>query len=236
MGQRFFVKSRILGDSAQLDGPQSHHLAHVMRARVGDEVTLFDGFGGEYLAAVQAIGRDAVRLRILQRLTVERESAVSLELAVPLPKGDRARWLVEKATELGVERLVPLTTCRQSGHMSGALLSRLRRTVIEACKQCGRNRLMQITDPVAWKVYAGGQGTSGDEAAICKLVAHPAEAAESLAPVLAELTRSIDRGTVSRPLIRCAFGPEGGFTPEELAEAQETGWNMVRLGGADTED
>ena len=110
MADRYFVESPIAGDQARLCGAESHHLAHVMRAKPLDEVVLFDGSGAEFLARVERVGRSEIELAVLSRAAVNREARTPLTLAVALPKGDRQRWLVEKAVELGVARLVPLVT------------------------------------------------------------------------------------------------------------------------------
>src|SRR5437016_5835190 len=140
MTERFFTAT-LADEKAFLDGPESHHLAHVVRARRGSEVVLFDGAGREATARVDRVSRSRVELTLLSRRYVDRERSLQTMLAVALPKGDRQRWLVEKAVELGVRRLVPLATRRGVAEATPAALGRLRRAVIEACKQCGRNTL-----------------------------------------------------------------------------------------------
>src|SRR5688572_8850936 len=112
MSDRFFVETPIESERAELIGSEAHHLAHVMRAAVGAEVTLFDGSGAEFPARVIKIGRSQVELVVLERREIDRELPFPLVLGVALPKGDRQKWLVEKATELGVSRIVPLQTSR----------------------------------------------------------------------------------------------------------------------------
>ena len=153
MSDRFFSAAPITGDDAVLSGPEAHHLAHVMRAQVGEIVTLFDDSGQEFSARVRTIGKRDIELEVVERRDVNRESPVRLTLAVALPKGDRQRWLVEKAVELGVAELVPLETQRGVAQPSDAALERLRRSVIEASKQCGRNRLMEIGSAQSWRAF-----------------------------------------------------------------------------------
>ena len=85
----------------------------------------------------------------------ERRPPFPLVLASAVPKGDRFDWLVEKATELGVERLIPLVTERSVVEPGPAKLTRLRRTIIEASKQCRRNRLMVLDPPTRWTELVG---------------------------------------------------------------------------------
>src|SRR5262245_56613986 len=112
MSERFFVSSPIGGSRAMLIGSEAHHLSHVLRARPGETVTLVDGSGDEFSARIESIGRSAVELDVLERRSVNRESSVRLTLAVALPKGERQRWLVEKAVELGVAKITPLVSER----------------------------------------------------------------------------------------------------------------------------
>src|SRR5438552_543339 len=134
MSERFFVSSPIVGDVAVLTGDESRHLSTVMRAATGDEITLFDGSGAEFSARVAAVRKGAVELSVVERREVSRELPFSLTLAVALPKGDRQKWLVEKTTELGVTRIVPLITDRGVAQPVESARDRLRRSVVEASK------------------------------------------------------------------------------------------------------
>jgi 16S rRNA (uracil1498-N3)-methyltransferase len=154
MSERFFISPPISGNRAALTGTEAHHLSHVLRAQAGQIVTVFDGSGDEFSARIESIGRSAVELEILQRKSVNRESQLHLTLAVALPKGERQRWLIEKAVELGVARIIPLTTKRGVAQPTAAATERLRRAVIEASKQCGRNRLLEIGEARAWDELA----------------------------------------------------------------------------------
>ncbi len=154
MGDRYFVETPIQGGDAVLTGPEAHHLIHVMRAGPGLEVVLFDGSGAEFTGRVEKVGRTEASIAILTREEVDRELPFDLTLGVSLPKGDRQKWLVEKAVELGVRRIVPLRTVRSVAQPVEQALTRLRRTVIEASKQCGRNRLMAVDKPRPWGEFA----------------------------------------------------------------------------------
>jgi 16S rRNA (uracil1498-N3)-methyltransferase len=145
---------------------------------------------------------------------------VRVTLGVSLPKGDRQRWLIEKLVELGVSDFVPLVTARGVAQPTGGTLERLRRGVIEAAKQCGRNRLMQIAEPQAFNDFL--RSTPAEAA---RLFAHPQSAI-----AVGDWVRSTL--TVSGAGVACAVGPEGGFTDEEVAQAQTSGWMSVDLGAA----
>jgi 16S rRNA (uracil1498-N3)-methyltransferase len=174
VADRYFSESPISADRVVLIGPEAHHLLHVMRAKSGTRVLLFDGSGAEFNAQVESTGRNRVELAVLSRQEVDRELPQELTLGVPLPKVDRQRWLVEKAVELGVARLVPLVTARSVVQPGVAPASRrwgakrLRQAVIGASKQCGRNRLMEIAEPRAWADYVPDAADAS-----CRLLAQP---------------------------------------------------------------
>ncbi len=214
MSERFFCSRPIATDRVTLDGAEAHHLLHVMRASVGNTVTLFDDSGAEFLARVETLGRSDAGLRIIERREVDRELPFPLTVGVALPKGDRQKWLVEKLTELGVTTLVPLETERGVAQPVAAALERLRRAVVESSKQCGRNRLMRIAKPQAW-----GDWLSQDQQAHWRrLVAHPGGAALCEVDLITPLATQL------------AIGPEGGLTDVELTAAVAAGWQQVDLG------
>lgn len=211
MARRCYSETPIDGDHATLDGSEAHHLLHVLRATPGTEVTLFDGSGCEFDAEVTACKRSTVELAVTARREVDRELPQPLVLGVALPKGDRQRWIVEKSVELGVTRLVPLITER-SEKQGG---DKLGRYVVEASKQCGRNRLMEIAEPVRWSDWLGEDGGDPD---VRRWVAHPT----GMQPTAAKLSER-------RPTL-LAIGPEGGLSDAEVEAAVAAGWEVVGLG------
>src|SRR5262245_11086107 len=96
MADRYFVDSPITADHVSLEGSEAHHLLHVMRAKLGAEVVLFDGSGAQFHARVEKLSRSSVDLAVLSRTVVDRELPFVLTVGVALPKGDRQKWLVEK--------------------------------------------------------------------------------------------------------------------------------------------
>ena len=115
MSERFFITTPPDGDRAVLAGDEARHLTRVLRAKVGDTVSLFDGTGREWPARVASLGRDRVELDTGKPAIDSLPSEIPLTLAVALPKGDRQKWMVEKLTELGAARLIPLETARGDG-------------------------------------------------------------------------------------------------------------------------
>jgi 16S rRNA (uracil1498-N3)-methyltransferase len=218
MAERFFAEVPSGASRVTLVGSEAHHLGRVVRARVGDELVLFDGDGAEFAAQVLRVRRDTVELQILERREIDRELPCHVSLGVALPRGDRQRWLVEKAVELGVSEFTPLITRRGVAQPGIAAQKRLRRAVIEASKQCGRNRLMQIHDALALQRFIE---SAPEDAA--RWIAHPAakDSPDSL-PQLADPDRAA---------VWLAIGPEGGLTDDEVAAAVAGGWRIVGLGG-----
>ena len=180
---------------------------------VGGQVALFDGRGLAATAEVVSVERDRVELVILGIGPTGRDLGGVLILATAVPKGDRFDWLVEKATELGVSRLVPIRAERSSVDPRPTKLDRLRRLVVEACKQSGRSRLMEIAETVDWADWLATG--AGDVAS--RLVAHPGGGPEGYGLDLAAG-------------VAVAIGPEGGFTDAEIAAAEAAGYRTFRLG------
>jgi 16S rRNA (uracil1498-N3)-methyltransferase len=225
MSERFFSSEPITSERVTLDGGEAHHLLHVMRARVGELVTVFDDSGFEFAGEVEKLGRCEVALRIIERRRVDRELPFPLIIGIALPKGDRQKWLVEKLTELGVTTLVPLATERGVAQPVAGALDRLRRAGIEAAKQCGRNRLMRIAAPQAWSDWLSGSppaeewlGAAGDRMETHRLVAHAG------GKQLSQLE------TIASQPTQVAIGPEGGFTERDIGQAMGAGWQLVDLG------
>ncbi len=192
-------------------GPEAHHLATVLRARPGDAVSLFNGDGAEYQALVVEVHKKQVTIDVTGRHSPQRELDFRLEVAAPLPKGDRGDFLLEKLTELGVSRFVPLRTERSIVHPREARLDKLERAVIEASKQCGRNVLMEIGPLTDWAGY-------------CRDVELPAER------LVGHLGSKPIPAVQRTGGIAVAVGPEGGFTDAEVLVAQNAGWITVGLG------
>jgi 16S rRNA (uracil1498-N3)-methyltransferase len=220
MSDRFFHETSLELGPATLDGPEAHHLIHVLRAKPGLEVILFDGSGDEFAARVEQVERAAVRLAVYERREEDRESATTIALGVALPKGDRPRWLVEKCTELGVAELIPLETVRGEAQPGAGALEKLRRAVIEASKQCGRNRLMEIRAPQAWDEFITARALMPGS----RWIAHPG------GTTLAKALTSEVIASSSPRAFHLAIGPEGGLTEQEIRGGTNSGWHIIGLG------
>jgi 16S rRNA (uracil1498-N3)-methyltransferase len=212
MAERFYLNQPLRPGPVELEGAEAHHLATVCRLRPGDAVRLFNGDGNEYAAVVRETARRRVALEVRGVEAPARELPFPLVVAAPLPRGDRAVFLVEKLTELGVTAFVPLATSRSVVHPRDAKLDRLRQHVIEASKQCGRNVLLEVRPLTDWRALVGAADVFG-----LTLLAHPGGTGA--------LYEVGDAGGAT-----VAIGPEGGFTAEEVVLGQEAGWRLIDLG------
>ncbi|AGA25920.1 RsmE family RNA methyltransferase [Singulisphaera acidiphila] len=215
MADRFYCPDPPVSGHFTLEGDEARHLLRVRRLGLRDQVELFDGRGYATCAEVTAVGRDRVELTAVGTALADRPLPCRLTLATAVPKGERFDWLIEKATELGVTRLVPIITERSVVDPRDAKLERLRRRVVEASKQCGRNRLMEVERPTPWSTLL--KSVEDD----VRLMAHPNGSPRGRWP------RSRNGQGAS---VTLAVGPEGGFSDVEVDEAQASGWSIVGLG------
>lgn len=215
MSERFFLETPPAGGRATLRGDEARHLTRVMRASVGDQVELFDGAGHAWNAAVRQIGRAEVDLEILGDGTNDEDhqpGAGTLTIAAALPKGDRQKWMVEKLTELGCGRLIPLITTRGVAEATPSAIARLTRASLEACKQCRRNRLLAVSEPKTLAAVIADRPT-GTQGLLADAAGEPAG------------TLLASRADDYLALI----GPEGGFTDDERGTALTAGFHAVCL-------
>lgn len=212
MSLRFYCPDPPRAGRYWLPADEARHLVRVCRKNVGDRVELFDGSGFATLAQVVEVVKDRVSLVAEGPPIPEGSRSFSLTVATAIPKGERFDWLVEKATELGADRLIPLITERSVVDPRETKLDRLRRTIVEACKQSGRNRLMVLESPMAWPdlVRSEKQGV--------RLLAVPHGLSPARWPRLA-----------GRQGLLLAVGPEGGFTPAEEQQATDAGWHAIQF-------
>jgi len=213
MAERFYCPNAT-PDSKELtlEGDEARHLSRVRRVKEGELVELFNGEGFATSAEVLSIHKDRVQLRAIGSPLPDRIATISLTLATAVPKGDRFDWLIEKATELGVARLVPIVTERSVVDPRTGKLDRLRRTVIEASKQCGRNRLMTIEPTTEWREFLHSRPAN-------PVLFDPSGALPS------QILSTSENGKAS-----VLIGPEGGFSDEEVTAARAEGWTIASLG------
>ncbi len=216
---RFFHESLPLDGSFALVPAEARHASNVLRLERGAQVVVFDGCGGEAQCTIADIDKRQATLQIEQRSDSDRELSRPLELWVALPKGDRQKTLIEGLVQLGVTRLIPLVCQRGVAQPNSGALERLRRGVLETSKQCGRNRLLEIGEPLSLS-EAAVYPSHFDQ---LSLLAHPYGSSRSLGAF---------QGLGGQPpgALRVAVGPEGGFTDQEVSLLQDNKWESVSLG------
>lgn len=211
MPARFYCPDPPHDGRLQLNADESRHLIRVCRLGIGDRIEIFDGRGCVATARVASDRVPGVEVHLEADWQPEPPAPVSLTLASAVPKGDRFDWLIEKATELGVDRLIPINTDRSVVDPRGSKLDRLRRSIIEAAKQCRRARLMVLDDPIEWTGLIAAFPRS------LRMLADPAGIPPHRWP-------PIPRGGS----VVLAVGPEGGFTHEERELARDSGWLTIQ--------
>lgn len=204
--------------ACEIRDEQAHYLARVLRVQPGDAVTLFDGRGGEYAAAVTAVDRHAVRLRIAERTAVDRESPLGVCVAQGLSSGERMDYTVQKAVELGAVRIQPVATERSVVHLdaqrAAKRVAHWQSIAVAACAQCGRNRVPEIAPVMGYAAWLAGLGGGSD----LRLM---------LSPRAGQRLHDLPRPAGGVWLL---CGPEGGLSPAEQRDAQQAGFGAVRLG------
>ncbi len=194
-----------------------HHLLHVLRLKAGDPLECFDGSGRSYAGRIIRCLPDVLTISIDRRME-EPPPLLRLTLAQALIKPERFEWVIEKATELGVSRIVPIVTSRTTVQRSSgnARLSRWRRIAEAAATQCGRSTLPVIEEPQRLERFL-----------------ETLDGCQTLLPTLTEAGRPLTqylRGLQRAEDIVVLIGPEGDFSPQEVTLAKRHGAHPVRLG------
>ncbi len=205
------------GSTINLPKDTALHLAKVLRARQGDELVLFDGRGQEFDGAIETIVGSRVAAAVGMARAVNRESPFSITLIQSVPRGDRMDFIVQKATELGVARIVPVLSQRSVVRLDDAQaeskLAHWRAVAVSACEQCGRNRLPSVESTRQLLNHLADAGSG----AALRLVFDP----DFIAPAAA-------LGAAGAAEV--AIGPEGGFSEDELEAFRLAGFARAGLG------
>ncbi|OWT75334.1 MULTISPECIES: 16S rRNA (uracil(1498)-N(3))-methyltransferase [unclassified Achromobacter] len=254
---RFFVDLPLAAHSRiALPEAAAHHAVRVLRLRDGAPLCLFNGQGGEYAGVLHVDGRAAaVELGAFDPREAELGGAITLVQG--LPSGDKMDWILEKAVELGVHTVVPIAARRSVLQLSGARqdkrLTHWRRIALSASEQCGRNRLLQVAEPVTLEQWLAAERSQAANAAIngatdaagnvavngipnaamigtaaaasLRVLCHP-EGGQPYTQVLAQ-AQGAAAGLRELELL---VGPEGGWDDTELAAARRAGAQAVTFG------
>ncbi len=210
-------------NSLTLQAEEARHLRDVLRLRPGDRVHVFDGAGKEFDCSIEESRKDTARLKVLAEVAPARpESPLQLTLAVALLKSDKFDLVVQKATELGVARVVPVATKLADIRLrddsdANKRVTRWQRIALEASKQSGRAVVPEVTHPISFDDLVQATDATGQR----KLMFSEREGRSLL-----EMKNILDASQVS-----ALVGSEGGWTDEEISLARDNNWGVVTLGG-----
>ena len=211
MRHRFHVTPPLAeGATISLQGDELHHATRVVRVREGEEVELFDGSGATFSGVVETATRDETQVRVMMRVQSQRESPLALTLAMSIIQLEKFELVLQKATELGVQRIIPLVTHRievRAERYRGKA-ERWERIIFEAVKQSGRAVVPQLETPIDFAKAIEREGA---------IILFDADVEPSTMPA-------------TLPSATIFIGPEGGWSEEELSLARERKAIFQRLG------
>lgn len=229
MSRRVYVEE-ISGKEVRIEDAEAHHLLHVLRMTTGDTVELFDGRGQLAEARVHSVSRRHVDVTVVAVRTAPASQLPRLTVAAAPAKGDRLRWMIEKLTELGVHELILLETARTIVSPGETKLDKLRTTVVNACKQSLRPRLMQLRGLTPLPTLLNELTAAEMPGAL--FLAHPpddlhnspepqhsTESGSHISVPNALTAAFIERSNVSNATL--LIGPEGGFTDAEVQSIRQ---------------
>ena len=202
------------GDHVQLEAAVAHHLVKVLRARVGDSITLFNGTGQDWRCAIIELQKRGVTVSVGEASNPNTESPLTTQLGLCLSKGDRFDWAIQKATEAGVTGITPLFSDRVDVKLPAERIPKRvahwQQIIRSACEQCGRAVVPRVFDPTPLSDWAQRQDTQA------KLFLHHRET-----------------GTLpaARPTsVALLVGPEGGLSDIDRSHATDAGFIGLKLG------
>ena len=230
--RRFYAPPAAFGpgeQSVKLSAEETRHARDVLRLQSGDEVFVFDGAGREFQCTVQTINRDSTELSVMTEVEPTRpESSLNLTLAIALLKGEKFDLVIQKSTELGVNRIVPLETERadvrpRDNEVAHKRVARWRRIALEAAKQTGRACVPEIVAPLTFKSLLTSTVDNEISTNVTRFMFSERDGRS-----LSEATNNF----AGQPTeIVALVGPEGGWTDAEIDLARKGGWEIVTLGG-----
>ncbi len=260
MTRRYYVPDlQTQAPVVQLPDEEASHASRVMRVQTGDWIELFDGCGHQADAEVVSVSKRECVVRCDPIEDVDREPSIAVDLAIGLPKPDRAKEMIERLTELGVARVFPIVFERTQRPPKENFLDKLRRIVIESCKQSGRNVLMTIESPIDFvsftETLAASSATSDEEdpqprqwswqRVLVAMPDSPPLSSTDVEPTGVRQTGAAQTGVGQtdvgqintgqsglngRPRTLALIGPEGGLSEAEHQRCVDVGAESIGLG------
>lgn len=208
-----------LGENLEicLDASQSNHIVRVLRLKEGAELIVFNGRGGQYQATITATGKRETRLLVNTFSNISAESPLDITLLQAVSKGERMDYAIQKSTELGVNRIIPIFSERSVVRIDAKRLEKKlhhwQQVVISACEQCGRNTIPDIGNAISFT-----DAIAADR---------PGKPGYILDP---ESRTTLTSATRPETDIHLLVGPEGGFSENEVRQALAAGYTGISLG------
>lgn len=223
--RRFYAPPEAFASTRELvtlGRTETQHARDVLRLSPGDEIFVFDGRGNEYRCRLVAFGPSSSTADIIEQVKSQTQPEFVLTLAVALLKGDKFDLVVQKATELGVQKVIPVMTRRadvkiRNQDEAARKLARWQRIAQEAMKQCGRAHSMEIENPIEFSRLVSGSAEGELRLLFAERDGVSFESAGGSGDPPTQITAMV--------------GSEGGWTDDEISQAREEGWNIVTLGG-----
>ena len=218
---KFFVPPEDIGDEELWIREDAHHLLHVLRQGPGDTVLVCDGEGTDYSCVIEAAEADGLCCRIEKREASAAEPSLRIALFQGIPKAEKLEWIIQKNTELGVDRVIPVETRRSVVHLEEKKRKgkeeRWRKIAAAAAKQSGRGRIPKVAAVCSFSAML--RELPQYERAI---VLYEDETGVSLKQCLSEWQKPQS--------VALLIGPEGGWDPEEIRQLKEAGAVTAGLG------
>lgn len=223
--ERYFAPFEPDSKEIWVNGPEAHHMLHVKRLKVNDRVLLFNGVGYECSGCITAIYQEKdshqkrIKISAEDIKIVDTELNISITMAFSPPKGKRADLIIQKSSELGIRKLIPLISERSIVRLpptESQKIEKWRRTAIEASKQCGRNIITEICKVMTFDSLIQSVGTYN-----LAILFSPEAKMRGIKEIL--------KGYREISNILYIIGPEGGFSDREIKEAEEAGCKIARL-------
>ena len=214
---RVFINQKIISSEIiSLTEDKVHHIMHVLRLRVGDQIKLFNNTGLEFRAEIIEATKKTIRVQVKDDGQLENESPLTITLCLAISRGSRMDFSIQKAVELGVNRIAPFISefgnVKLTGSRTDNKLSHWRKIIIGAAEQCGRNKLAELQSPIIFNEYLNSDSTA------TKLILHPG------------VEKMMSKITIKNGRLILMIGPEGGFSDLELQRASDNNYIPISLG------
>ena len=214
---RVFIDQKVVpGDSIFLSIDKTHHILHVLRLNVGDQVKLFNNSGFEFIAKIIEVKKKAIRVEVGESSQCENESPLEIALYLAVSRGPHMDFSIQKAVELGVKVIIPIISEFSNVKLTGARvdnkITHWEKIIIGAAEQCGRNTLAELQSPRTFNESIHLDNNSK------KLILHPG------------VGQTMSKINIKNSKLALMIGPEGGFSDEEFQKALDNNYIPVNLG------